>query len=216
MHKKSVCAVIAALMVLLAGPATASVFLKMDQSELIAKASAIVDGRVIKVDSFWNDEHTAIHTEAVVAIDDFVAGDAPATVVIRTPGGQVDDYVIEAVGCPQFEKGQRVLLFLTPDRGDMFRVLGYQQGRAAHTLVSNVPGPLTPMYFCGAQMVDTTGLGPVLDGMGLNNGIGSYGNRVTFCFTADRAALPDPEVYERCLSAAVDELLAAARARNGS
>src|SRR5690606_31954785 len=35
---------------------------------------------------------------------------------------------------------------------------------AAHTLVSNVPGPLTPMYFCGAQMVDTTGLGPVLDG----------------------------------------------------
>jgi diacylglycerol O-acyltransferase / wax synthase len=87
---------------------------------------------------------------------------------------------------------------------------------AAHTLVSNVPGPLTPMYFCGAQMVDTTGLGPVLDGMGLNNGIGSYGNRVTFCFTADRAAVPDPEVYEQCLSAAVDELLAAARARNNN
>jgi WS/DGAT/MGAT family acyltransferase len=84
---------------------------------------------------------------------------------------------------------------------------------AAHTLVSNVPGPLTPMYFCGAQMIDVTGLGPVLDGMGLNNGIGSYGNRVTFCFTADRAAVPDPEVYEQCLSGAVDELLAAARAR---
>ena len=85
---------------------------------------------------------------------------------------------------------------------------------AAHTLVSNVPGPLTPMYFCGAQMVDTTGLGPVLDGMGLNNGIGSYGNRVTFCFTADRKAIPDPEVYEQCLRDAVDELLDAARARN--
>jgi diacylglycerol O-acyltransferase / wax synthase len=84
---------------------------------------------------------------------------------------------------------------------------------AAHTLVSNVPGPLTPMYFCGAQMVDTTGLGPVLDGMGLNNGIGSYGNRVTFCFTADRKAIPDPEVYEQCLSGAVEELLDAARAR---
>ena len=70
------------------------------------------------------------------------------------------------------------------------------------------------MYFCGARMVDTTGLGPVLDGMGLNNGIGSYGNRVTFCFTADRKALPDPEVYEQCLRDAVDELLDAARARN--
>lgn len=83
---------------------------------------------------------------------------------------------------------------------------------AAHTLVSNVPGPLTPMYFCGAQMVDTTGLGPVLDGMCLNNGIGSYGNRVTFCFTADRTALPDPEFYEQCLREAVEELLDAARA----
>ena len=31
---------------------------------------------------------------------------------------------------------------------------------AVHTLVSNVPGPITPLYFCGAKMVDTTGLGP--------------------------------------------------------
>lgn len=84
---------------------------------------------------------------------------------------------------------------------------------AGHTLVSNVPGPLTPMYFCGAKMVDTSGLGPVLDGMALNNGIGSYGNRVTFCFTADRDALPDPETYERCLDDAVEELLEAAGAR---
>ena len=81
-----------------------------------------------------------------------------------------------------------------------------------HTLVSNVPGPQGAMYFCGARMCDVTGLGPVLDGMGLNNGIGSYGSRITFCFTADRDAMPDPEFYEACLTGAVDELLAAARA----
>ena len=82
---------------------------------------------------------------------------------------------------------------------------------AVHTLVSNVPGPLTPMYFCGAKMVDLTGLGPVLDGMALNNGIGSYGDRVIFCFTADRDALPDPEFYEDCIAGAIDELVAAAK-----
>jgi WS/DGAT/MGAT family acyltransferase len=89
-----------------------------------------------------------------------------------------------------------------------------RRGRAvaAHALVSNVPGPQSAMYFCGARMVDTSGLGPVLDGMGLNNGIGSYGSRVTFCFTADRDAMPDPELYEACLSESVEELLAAARA----
>lgn len=83
-----------------------------------------------------------------------------------------------------------------------------RRGRAfaVHTLVSNVPGPPTEMYFCGARMVETTGLGPVLDGMGLNNGIGSCGGRMTFCFTADRAAMPDPEFYERCLTESIDEL----------
>jgi WS/DGAT/MGAT family acyltransferase len=90
-----------------------------------------------------------------------------------------------------------------------------RRGRAlsVHTLVSNVPGPLTPMYFCGAKMVDTSGLGPVLDGMALNNGIGSYGGRVTFCFTADRDALPDPEFYEACLAGAVEELREAAASK---
>lgn len=82
---------------------------------------------------------------------------------------------------------------------------------AVHTLVSNVPGPLTPMYFCGAKMVGTTGLGPVLDGMGLNNGIGSYDGRMTFCFTADRQAMPDPELYEECLAGAVEEIVAGAK-----
>ncbi|MET0663127.1 MAG: wax ester/triacylglycerol synthase domain-containing protein, partial [Ilumatobacteraceae bacterium] len=85
---------------------------------------------------------------------------------------------------------------------------------AVHTLVSNVPGPLTPMYFCGAKMVDLTGLGPVLDGMALNNGIGSYGDRVIFCFTADRDALPDPEFYEECIAGAIDDLVAAAQAQS--
>lgn len=94
------------------------------------------------------------------------------------------------------------------------RAMG-RRGRAlaAHTLVSNVPGPITPVYFCGARMVDTSGLGPVLDGMGLNNGIGSYCGRVAFCFTADRAAMPDPEFYEECLTGAVDDLLDAATKR---
>ena len=69
------------------------------------------------------------------------------------------------------------------------------------------------MYFCGAKMVDMTGLGPVLDGMALNNGIGSYGDRVIFCFTADRDAMPDPEFYEDCIAGAVDELVAATKGR---
>ena len=82
---------------------------------------------------------------------------------------------------------------------------------AVHTLVSNVPGPITRCTSAAPRWSTLTGLGPVLDGMALNNGIGSYGDRVIFCFTADRDAMPDPEFYEDCIAGAVDELVTAAK-----
>ncbi len=89
------------------------------------------------------------------------------------------------------------------------------QGRTAvtHTLVSNVPGPQVPLYFAGAQYVGGAGMGPVLDGMGMNTGIGSISGRILWAFTADRDALPDPHFYEDCLSNSVDELLVASKKR---
>nr|WHV03891.1 putative wax ester synthase/acyl-CoA:diacylglycerol acyltransferase [uncultured bacterium] len=87
------------------------------------------------------------------------------------------------------------------------------RGRTAvvHTLVSNVPGPPVPLYFSGAKYVGGLGMGPVMDGMGMNTGIGSIDGRLIWAFTADRNALPDPEFYEGCLSDAVDELLEASK-----
>jgi diacylglycerol O-acyltransferase len=87
-----------------------------------------------------------------------------------------------------------------------------RRGRAlgAHTLVTNVPGSQTPLYLCGARAVMMTGMPPIVDGMGLVNGVGSYNGNVNVCFTADRDMMPDPEFYEGCLQASFDELLHAA------
>lgn len=85
-------------------------------------------------------------------------------------------------------------------------------GRAlgSHTIVTNVPGPQVPLYFCGARAVTMTGMAPIVDGTGLIHGIGGYGGEIPICFTADRDALPDPRFYEDCIRRSFDDLHEAA------
>lgn len=85
-----------------------------------------------------------------------------------------------------------------------------RRGRAlgVHTIVTNVPGPQVPVYFCGARAVLFTGMAPIVDGMGLIHGVGSYNGDVPVCFTSDREMMLDPEFYEQCLNGSFAELLA--------
>jgi hypothetical protein len=87
-------------------PAAASTFLAVSREELVERTDAVVAGRVIEVSSFWNAEHTAILTEAVLEVEDSIVGAAPAYVNLRTFGGQVGNYRIEAHGFPTFQMGE--------------------------------------------------------------------------------------------------------------
>jgi diacylglycerol O-acyltransferase len=82
----------------------------------------------------------------------------------------------------------------------------------AHLVISNVPGPPVPMYFCGARALVVTGATPVVDGMGLFNFLGSYCGEFLIAFTADRKMVPDPEFYRKCLQSAMADLLEAVSA----
>ncbi|MES1244120.1 MAG: hypothetical protein ABUT39_21125 [Acidobacteriota bacterium] len=110
-------------------PAAASTFLALDREELVEQADAVVAGRVVEVTSFWNAEHTAILTEAVLEVEDTLVGSSPAYVNLRTFGGQVGNYRIVAHGFPTFQLGERLVLFLEPEQDGAQRVLGYQQGQ---------------------------------------------------------------------------------------
>jgi WS/DGAT/MGAT family acyltransferase len=58
-------------------------------------------------------------------------------------------------------------------------------------LVSNVPGPLFPVYMAGAQLVRAYPMGPVIEGAGLNITVMSYMNSVDFGFLCCRDLVPD-------------------------
>ena len=78
-----------------------------------------------------------------------------------------------------------------------------------NTVVTNVPGPREPLYFAGAQSVLTFGAGPVVDGMGLINIVGSYDQQFVLSFTACREMMPDPARYADFLQNSFDDLVVA-------
>jgi len=119
-----------ALVALLASvPVSASTFAAMSDEALVAASQTVVVGDVDQVYSFWNEDGTAIMTEAVVHVDRVLAGSAPAQVTVRTFGGQVAGYRLEAEGFPTFQAGEHTVLFLAAGTDGTYRVAGYQLGQ---------------------------------------------------------------------------------------
>jgi hypothetical protein len=118
------------LLVLVAAiPAGASTFLKMTPQDLVRDSAAVIQGEVLKVSSFWEPTGRMVVTEALVRVEDKLFGNAPSVVVVRTFGGRVGDFVVEAHGFPRFQLHEKVLLYLEPERDGASKVTGYQQGQ---------------------------------------------------------------------------------------
>lgn len=85
--------------------------------------------------------------------------------------------------------------------------------RVSNTVITNVPGPLTPMTLLGARYVAGFGTGPSQDGVGLFHVITSLSGILAIGFNADRELLPDPEFYAQCIEDSFNELRQAIEAR---
>jgi WS/DGAT/MGAT family acyltransferase len=81
----------------------------------------------------------------------------------------------------------------------------------ANVVISNVPGPQTPLYAAGARMAAYWPLSIVEHGLGLNITVMSYAGAMGFGFTTARCAVPDARRLPAALLAALDELVARTR-----
>ncbi len=85
--------------------------------------------------------------------------------------------------------------------------------RASHNMVvTNVPGPQQPLYFCGARLVMFTGMAVIGDDMGISHAVTSYDGELVIAPLSDRKMMPDPAFYRECLEAAFQEIRQAALA----
>ena len=88
--------------------------------------------------------------------------------------------------------------------------------RSKHNMVvTNVPGPQQPLYFCGARLALFTGLAVITDNLGISHAVTSYDGKMVIAPLADRQMMPDPAFYRECLQQSFDELKQAAAASPG-
>jgi hypothetical protein len=118
-----------ALALAVAVPAGASTFIGLSTHELVASSNAVIQGEVLQVHSFWSKSGRIIVTEAIVRVTETVAGKSPSVVILRTFGGTVEGYTVEAHGFPTFRKGQELLLFVSNQADGTAEVTGYRQGQ---------------------------------------------------------------------------------------
>lgn len=80
--------------------------------------------------------------------------------------------------------------------------------RAQHNMIiTNVPGPQQPLYFCGARLAMFTGLAVISDNLGLSHAVTSYDGTLVIAPVSDREHMPDPAFYANCLQESYEDLL---------
>lgn len=112
--------------------------------------------------------------------------------------------VAEALG-PQITKVLYNLIY----NSSSFGLLGNVMPESPNLVFSNMPGPQEPVYFCGAELVWGTGLGPIMPTNGLFVAVSSIRGKLVYGVTACRQMMPDPERFQQCLYLSYEETKAA-------
>jgi hypothetical protein len=74
-------------------------------------------------------------------------------------------------------------------------------------IISNVPGPNSPLYSAGAQLQHFYPVSALADGQGLNMTVQSYNGNLDFGFIACRELVPDLWLMTDLLQESMQELL---------
>lgn len=123
---------------------------------------------------------------------------------LQAMGESLIPEAIEAMG-PQITKALYNLIY----NSSSFGLLGSIMPESPNLVFSNMPGPRDPVYFCGAELIWGTGLGPIMPTNGLFVAVSSIRDKLTYGVTACREMMPDPERFQLCLEKSYEETKAA-------
>ncbi len=126
LRRRLVCAV-----VVMAVPALASATSGRQQTlgGLTKASSDVVRGKVVAMESRWNEDKTLIVTDVVLQVTEALKGRSASQVTMEVLGGRVDDLVLEVVGGPSFTVGEDVLVFATAGNDGRLRLPGLAQAK---------------------------------------------------------------------------------------
>src|SRR5205814_9730696 len=102
--------------ILMCCPSHAQLF-KIELAEKVKASSLIVEGKVVKKNSFWNEPHTMIFTVNTVEIYKLFKGNVTEkTIEIMTQGGSVGPDAITVSDLLQLDVGNTGIFFCEPNR----------------------------------------------------------------------------------------------------
>jgi len=98
---------------------------------LSENSDVILEGKVVKQNSSWNQNKTRIYTEVTVEVDEYLKGNrGNKTLIVTTPGGEVGEVGELYSHMPSFSKDEEVLLFVKKDKKDeSYKVLNGEEGK---------------------------------------------------------------------------------------
>ncbi len=108
--------------------AQATVVLPVDFKQLTSRATVIVRGRVVSLNSQWGAQGRGIETMVTVEISHSLKGDVAGEVTFRVPGGKIGRFRAVTVGAPVFHEGDEVIVFVEGNSPEIPRIVGFNQG----------------------------------------------------------------------------------------
>ncbi|MBI4851751.1 MAG: hypothetical protein HY819_08145 [Acidobacteria bacterium] len=93
--------------------ANAASIVKISDKNLVLSSDVIVTGKVIAIESQWDENRKNIYTNITLSLDQVIKGDIKSQVlVIEQLGGQVANKQVWLSASPEFSLNEEVLLFL--------------------------------------------------------------------------------------------------------
>lgn len=142
-----------------AGRGNATVLAPADLVDLTHDSGAIIRGRIATVNSRWTEDRRAVETLVTVDVESSLKGPFDKTAQFLVPGGTLGRYRSVVVGAPQFEVGQRVIVFLAWQGPRYPHLVGFSQGvfrvvnAASETGSVVVPAPIVRPSAGGTTIV---------------------------------------------------------------
>ena len=126
--------VISLIVIFLMSSESGALMVGMSTERLTRESELVIVGDVENTISQWSDDGKQIVTQVTITYTDVIKGkNTNRKVVVEHEGGEVGEVGMQVSDSPHFRKGEKVILFLKPEKikedKDIFKIVGSAQGK---------------------------------------------------------------------------------------
>ena len=125
--------VISLIVILLISSESGALMVGMSTERLTRESELVIVGDVDNTKSQWSDDGKKIVTRVTITYTDVIKGkNKNRKIVVEHLGGEVEGLGMGVSDSPHFTKGEKVILFLKPEKSkekEVYKIVGSAQGK---------------------------------------------------------------------------------------